>query len=252
MTKNLFHVKFISMEVSVYGMEIGMEKYDVLIIDDDVHINNMIKDALTKGGYTCMQAFSGTEGMLVIREYKFRVIILDLMLPGISGEEFISKSKEIASLPIIVLSAKDNIDGKVKCLELGAEDYITKPFDVKELLARVQVQIRRNTVTDDAGKKVSYRELTLEPDGCTLSVENEKVSLTRQEYRIMELLMSSPKQVFSKQAIYDYAWDEIYEGEDKTVNVHISNIRKKIKEVSEQEYISTVWGIGFKMKEYII
>lgn len=239
------------MEISVYGVEIGMEKYDVLIIDDDVDISNMIKDALTKGGYTCMQAFSGTEGMLVIREYKFRVILLDLMLPGISGEEFISRSKEIASLPIIVLSAKDTIDGKVKCLELGAEDYITKPFDIKELLARVQVQIRRNAVADDAGKKVSYRELTLEVDGCTLSVENAKVSLTRQEYRIMELLMSSPKQVFSKQAIYDYAWDEIYEGEDKTVNVHISNIRKKIKEVSEKEYISTVWGIGFKMKEYI-
>ena len=104
-------------------------------------------------------------------------------------------------------------------------------------------------MTDDAGKKVVYRELTLEPDGCTLSVENEMISLTRQEYRIMELLMSSPKQVFSKQAIYDYAWDEIYEGEDKTVNVHISNIRKKIKEASEKEYISTVWGIGFKMKE---
>lgn len=239
------------MEISVYGVKIGMEKYDVLIIDDDVDISNMIKDALTKGGYTCMQAFSGTEGMLVIREYKFRVILLDLMLPGISGEEFISRSKEIASLPIIVLSAKDTIDGKVKCLELGAEDYITKPFDIKELLARVQVQIRRNAVADDAGKKVSYRELTLEVDGCTLSVENAKVSLTRQEYRIMELLMSSPKQVFSKQAIYDYAWDEIYEGEDKTVNVHISNIRKKIKEVSEKEYISTVWGIGFKMKEYI-
>lgn len=246
LTKSVIHVKFMCIKIKWVK---SMKKYDVFIIDDDVDINNMIRDALTKGGYTCMQAFSGTEGMLVIREYKFRVIILDLMLPGISGEEFISRSKEIASLPIIVLSAKDNIDGKVKCLELGAEDYITKPFDIKEMLARVQVQIRRNSVTDDAGKKVAYRELTLEPDGCTLSVEDEMISLTRQEYRIMELLMSSPKRVFSKQAIYDYAWDEIYEGEDKTVNVHISNIRKKIKEVSEKEYISTVWGIGFKMKE---
>lgn len=226
-----------------------MENYDVLIVDDDTDINNMVSDALKKSGYTSMQAFSGTEGIFAIKMYKFKIIILDLMLPGMSGEEFIQKSREIFKIPIIVMSAKNDIEGKVKCLEYGAEDYITKPFDIKELVARVMVQMRRSHTQDDSIGNVSFKDIMLLPDGCTLKCKERKIMLTRQEYRIMELLMSSPKQVFSKQSIYDYAWDEVYEGEDKTVNVHISNIRKKLKDITDEEYIATVWGIGFKMNE---
>lgn len=226
-----------------------MENYDVLIVDDDTDINNMVSDALKKSGYTSMQAFSGTEGIFAVKMYKFKIIILDLMLPGMSGEEFIQKSREIVKIPIIVMSAKNDIEGKVKCLEYGAEDYITKPFDIKELVARVMVQMRRSHTQDDSIANVSFKDIMLLPDGCTLKCKEGKIMLTRQEYRIMELLMSSPKQVFSKQSIYDYAWDEVYEGEDKTVNVHISNIRKKLKDITDEEYIATVWGIGFKMNE---
>ena len=226
-----------------------MENYDVLIVDDDTDINNMVSDALKKSGYTSMQAFSGTEGIFAVKMYKFKIIILDLMLPGMSGEEFIQKSREIVKIPIIVMSAKNDIEGKVKCLEYGAEDYITKPFDIKELVARVMVQMRRSHTQDDSIGNVSFKDIMLLPDGCTLKCKEGKVMLTRQEYRIMELLMSSPKLVFSKQSIYDYAWDEVYEGEDKTVNVHISNIRKKLKDITDEEYIATVWGIGFKMNE---
>ncbi len=226
--------------------------YDILIIDDDTNINNLTAEALRQKNYTCIQAFSGTEGMSYIKNDKFCVIILDLMLPGMSGEAIIKKSKAISDTPIIILSAKGDTDGKVTCLEAGADDYLTKPFEIKELLARVLVQIRRNSTNNTStAKDIVFKDLTLYANGYCLSVGNSdnKISLTRQEYRISELLISSPKQVFSKQAVFDYAWNEYYIGEDKTVNVHISNIRKKLRKYSDTEYISTIWGIGFKMNE---
>ena len=220
----------------------------ILLIEDDTAINNMMADALQKAGYTCAQAFSGTEGLLYIEKEPYALVILDLMLPGLNGEALLPQLKARQNVPVIVVSAKDSLDSKVELLTSGAEDYMTKPFEIKELVARAGVQIRRFSDTQDAESSIlTYKDLQLNPDSFTVSVKGEAIDLTKQEFKILELLLSHPGRVFSKQDIYDYAWDDLYIGEDKTINVHISNIRKKLKVVSDQEYIETVWGIGFRL-----
>lgn len=220
----------------------------ILIVEDDTNINNMIKEVLSRQGYECLQAFSGTEGLLYARQEELLLVLLDLMLPGMPGEKLLSEIKKEKAVPVIVLSAKDSLDSKVELLNCGAEDYMTKPFELEELSARVGVQVRRFSGQEETAKKVlTYKGLVLNQESFSASVEGRELLLTRQEYKILELLLLYPKRVFSKQDIYDYAWDDIYIGEDKTINVHISNIRKKIKNVTEEEYIETVWGIGFKL-----
>ena len=228
----------------------------ILIIEDDTDINNMMADALRKARYECAQAFSGTEGLLYIGRDVFDLAVLDLMLPGMNGEELLPQIKAEQNIPVIVVSAKDSIDSKVGLLTSGAEDYLTKPFDIQEFVARVGVQIRRfaGKGEESSGGQsdvLSYRELVLHTDSYTAAVGGRPVELTRQEFKILELLLLHPNKVFSKQDIYDYAWDEIYIGENKTINVHISNIRKKLKAVTEEEYIETVWGIGFRLKKQL-
>lgn len=221
----------------------------ILIIEDENYINNMLKEALTKAGYECTQAFSGTEGVLYARNEKFSLIIMDLMLPGITGEEALGRIKAAQQVPVIIVSAKDSLESKVELLTAGAEDYITKPFELKELLARVAVQIRR--YSESAGirnENLRYKDIELNKSNYAAAVNGTEIELTRQEFKILELLMLHPDRVFSKQDIYDYAWEDYYIGEDKTINVHISNIRKKLRAVSDTDYIETVWGIGFKLK----
>jgi len=222
-----------------------MEK--ILIIEDDNDINNLIAEALGKAGYECVQAFSGTEGLLYARTDNFSLAVMDLMLPGMTGEELLPKLKQEHNIPVIVLSAKDSLDSKVSLLNMGAEDYITKPFAVDELIARAGVQIRRFSSTEEVSPSAITRKgLTLCKDTFSAEINGNKISLTKQEFKIMELLISHPNKVFSKQDIYDYAWEDYYIGEDKTINMHISNIRKKLKAFSNEEFIETVWGIGFK------
>ena len=164
------------------------------------------------------------------------------------GEQVLAKIKEEYSTPVIIVSAIDDIDQKVDLLTLGAEDYITKPFNIKELLARISVQIRRHTESEELpNKTLEHKQLILNIETFEVTIDGTPITLTRQEFRILELLLRHPNKVFSKQEIYEYAWDEYYVGEDKTINVHISNIRSKIKKISTDEYIETVWGIGFKL-----
>ncbi|MBO5266715.1 MAG: response regulator transcription factor [Ruminiclostridium sp.] len=224
-----------------------MEK--ILIIEDDTHINNLVSDALGKSGYSTVQAFSGTEGLLYAKTEEFALIIMDLMLPGIEGEALLPKLKEISPVPVIVLSAKDSLDSKIGLLNSGAEDYITKPFDIGELIARAGVQIRRFSGEAVKPKLLRHKGLSLSLSDMTAEIDGVSLTLTKQEFKILELLLENQNRVFTKQDIYSYAWDDIYIGEDKTVNVHISNIRKKLKAVSEEEYIETVWGIGFRLKK---
>lgn len=220
----------------------------ILIVEDDTSINNMIKEVLTKQSYDCIQAFSGTEGLLYVKQEELLLVLLDLMLPGMSGEELLAEIKARGNTPVIVMSAKDGLDSKVELLTSGAEDYITKPFELEELVARVGVQVRRFSGREsNPGKKLTYKNMVLHEESVSVSVEGQELDLTKQEYKILELFLLHPKKVFSKQDIYDYAWEDVYIGEDKTINVHISNIRKKIKNITEDEYIETVWGIGFKL-----
>ena len=221
---------------------------NILIIEDDTDINNVISETLTKAGYHCTQAFSGTEALMCLERETFALAVMDLMLPGLSGESLLPKLKEIQQIPVIVVSAKDSLDSKVNLLTSGAEDYLTKPFEIQELVARVGVQIRRCAGDDDtSAKMLKYKDLILNQESFTASVNGTEIPLTKQEFKILELLLSHPNKVYSKQDIYDYAWDDIYIGEDKTINVHISNIRKMLKAVTEEEYIETVWGIGFRL-----
>jgi len=221
----------------------------LLIIEDNTEINHMMTEALKKAGYECTQAFSGTEALLYYEKDNYDLVLMDMMLPGLCGDELFPKMKAIKNVPVIVVSAKDEMDTKVEMLTSGAEDYITKPFEIPELLARVAVQIRRNN--SGAGEvsegKLTYKELTLDEQSFTVMVNDHEIQLTKREFQILALLVAHPKRVFTKQDIYDCAWNEIYIGEDKTINVHISNIRKKIKEFTDTEFIETVWGIGYKL-----
>lgn len=224
--------------------------HTILIVEDDVNISSLLRETLEREGYACVQAFSGTEARMLLSENSYAVVLLDLMLPGISGEEVLKEIRQRGKTPVIVLTAKDTIDDKVEFLRSGADDYVTKPFDIKEVAARVEVQIRRmgGETKDKVPKELQYQGLVLDKEGFRVIVEGRELAkITKQEFAILELLLKHPKKVFSKEEIFEYAWDEPYMEETKTLDVHISNIRKKIKEVSEKEYIETVWGIGYRL-----
>ncbi len=218
----------------------------ILIIEDNEEINDILKEAVTGAGYEAIQSFSGSEGMLRFTSEDFDMVLLDLMLPGIKGEEVLQKIKEKSDIPVIVLSAKTDIEGKVNLLRQGASDYITKPFDVREVLARIDLHLKpagTKTVSND----LTYNELSVNDESHKVFVNGNEISLTKHEFNLLKLLMMHPEKVYSKRELFELAWDEEYIGEDNTVNVHISNIRKKIREYSDNEYIKAVWGIGFRI-----
>ena len=223
----------------------------ILIVEDDTNINNLLQEALSKEGYSCEQAFSGTEAKLLLNMQKhgYALVLLDLMLPGISGEAVLEEIRKKGNLPVIVLTAKDSLDEKVEVLTSGADDYITKPFEIREVLARVQVQLRRKEEKETGIERdLSFKDMVLNRDTFQVRIDGRILSkITKQEFAILELLLRNPKQVFSKEDIFEYAGDEPYMGEPKTLDVHISNIRKKIKQVTSDEYIETVWGIGYRL-----
>lgn len=225
----------------------------VLIVEDDENINNLLREALTKHGLNCTQAFSGTEGLIVFKGDKFDLVLLDLMMPGMDGQTLTQRIREVSQVPIIIVSAKSNVDSKVDLLTTGADDFIGKPFELKELIARVDVQLRRKESREDSGANeariIQFKDLVLDEDKYAVTVSGNDIGLTRQEFKILELFLKYPGKVFSKREIYEYAWNDVYIGEDKTINVHISNIRTKIKKHSEDEYIDTIWGVGFRLSK---
>lgn len=222
----------------------------IAIIDDDVYIGDMLSEVLTKEGYGILRAYSGTEALMLLPQNKPDLILLDLMLPGMNGEDVLEEIKKCIDIPVIVMSAKDSIDSKIGLLDAGADDYITKPFDIKELVARTGALLRRfSKNSPEKSNTINYKEMMLDRNGLCVSVNSTALDLTKHEYKIIELLQLNPDKVFSKQEIYDYAWEDFYIGEDKTINVHISNIRKKLKALTDTEYIDTVWGVGFRLKK---
>ena len=171
---------------------------------------------------------------------QYDLVLLDLALPGMNGEDVLRVIREKGGLPVIVVSAKDDLDSKVDVLSIGADDYVTKPFEIKEVVARIRVQLRKSNGAQPQNQLACGR-LTIDREHFSVTAEGREVpKLTRQEFRILEL--------FSKDAIFEYAWQEPYVGETKTLDVHISNLRKKLKQVSEEEFIETVWGIGYRLK----
>ena len=217
----------------------------ILIVEDDVSIHNVIEELLKKENYTIFNAYSVTEALLLLEKEKYDLILLDLMLPAVSGEEIIEKVKDT---PIIVLSAKISSDDKVNCLLSGANDYITKPFDGKELLARIEVQLRSKS-NSNIKETLKYKDLELLNDNHTLHVSNKKVSLTKTEYAILKQLLLNPNQVITKNKLLDLISTDTEDCDENSLRVHISNLRKKIRTYTEVEYIESIWGIGFKMSD---
>lgn len=229
------------------------EKNRILIVEDDTDINNLIAAVLKRENYETVQSFSGTEALLRLELEAFRMVILDLMLPGINGETLLQNIREKmkSEVPVLVLSAKASLGDKVSLLTSGADDYMTKPFEPEELAARVFACLRRGG--KGAGKKqendgLRYKSLCLFPESRRVMVKERELTLTPHEYEILSILVREPDRVFSREALYELVWKGGYYGEDNTVNVHVSNLRKKIGAADgEEEYIKTVWGIGFKM-----
>lgn len=231
-------------------MEAGKarEMDQILIVEDDGNINQLLFEALTKEGYFCEQAYSGTEAKRLLSGGQYALVLLDLMLPGMPGEEVLASLREEDQTPVIVLTAKDQLDDRVDLLKGGADDYVTKPFNIEEVLARVQVQMRRKS-QEAPSQTLSYKDMVIHKDTFQIEIRGvELPKITKQEFAILELLLRHPKKVFSKEEIFEYAWDEVYMGETKTLDVHISNIRKKIKQVTNEGYIETVWGIGYRLQ----
>lgn len=218
----------------------------ILVVEDDMDIHNLIKNVLEKERYEVISAYSGTEAILLSEKNSIDLILLDLMLPGLSGEEVIERIKNI---PIKVISAKISSEDKVNVLTIGANDYITKPFDTNELLARIKVQLRMNK--REKNETLVYKDMMLDSSTHILFIKKEKISLTKMEYTILEQLLLKPKEIITKtklirllnnnSMIYTKQYDE------NSLKVHISNIRKKIRNITNDEYIESVWGIGFKL-----
>lgn len=217
---------------------------NILIVDDDPHISDMVSEALRGEGYVVSKAYSGTEAVMILSRNRPDLILLDLMLPGLSGEELLPKIKDI---PVIVVSAKADTANKVGLLLGGAADYITKPFDMDELLARIAVQLRRNS--QGAEKSVIvFREIKLYTDMSVVKVADEEIKLTRTEYAILKLLMQNPQVPVGKTAILEKISYDTPDCTERSLKQHISNIRHKLQAVNGKDYIEAVYGIGFKLK----
>lgn len=213
----------------------------ILLVEDDISIHSLIKELLLKENYSIIDAYSGTEALILLEKENVNLIILDLMLPGVNGEEIIKKYNYI---PIIVLSAKTNIDDKVNNLLNGADDYITKPFNNDELIARVKIRLRPNK---NINSELIYKELHLLDDKRTLYINKNKIYLTKTEYAILKQLIIYQKEVIPKNKLLNLIYIDTPDCDENSLKVHISNLNKKISKYTNIKYIESVWGIGYKL-----
>ncbi|MGM0903574.1 MAG: response regulator transcription factor [Bacillota bacterium] len=218
----------------------------ILIIEDDMAIHSLIKETLDLHEFNTVSAYSGTEGKLLFEQNQVDLILLDLMLPGMNGEEFLKEIRHRSTVPVMVISAKNDQESKVDLLINGADDYITKPFEVKELLARIDIQLRHATkAVISEVKEIQYKNISLNFDTREVKVDDQPLHLTGREYAILQLFLENPQKVFSRANIYESVWNEPFFDSDKTINMHISNLRNKLNH-ENTNYIKTIWGIGFK------
>lgn len=224
----------------------------ILVVEDDNDINTMLARLVERSGYDVVQAYSGTEAMLHVGNDQFDLILLDLMLPGMTGEELLKDIRKTKQMPVIVISAKIDKQTKIELLKAGADDYITKPFDIEELSARIYSNLRRYTQFDNNSaldQNMTYKDITLNKETKEVHVGDTQITLTAREFEIFQLLMTHPKKVFTKANLFESVWDSEYLGDDNTVNVHMSNLRSKLAKANpREEYIETIWGMGYKLK----
>lgn len=226
-------------------------QHQILIVEDEPDISSLLSKILEAAGYHTIHAFSGTEAELLLEKKMPDLILLDLMLPGLSGEELLHKLREAmhSDIPVLILSAKSSLKDKVTLLQTGADDYITKPFEPEEVIARIQAALRRSSKSAKTPAALSYKDLLLYPDSRKVLADGKELSLTVHEYELLYLFLQTPEKVYSRERLYELVWRGGYYGENNTVNVHVSNIRKKLKAAGlKEEYIQTVYGIGFKLQ----
>lgn len=222
----------------------------ILIVEDDNDINSLLRRILTGAGYQVVQAYSGTEALLQYPSVSPDLVLLDLMLPGLSGSQVLGKLRgEMSSdVPVIILSAKDGLSDKVALLDIGADDYIVKPFEPDEVVARIRAALRRRSKASAAQEELIYKNISLRPDLRKVTVRGRELALTAIEYELLYTFMRNPEKVYSREKLYEEVWKDGYYGTDHTVNVHVSNLRKKLKDADGQEdYIRSVYGIGFRL-----
>lgn len=223
---------------------------NILIVEDDIHIGNALEETLISEGYGVMRAYSGTEAVLVLAGASPDLVLLDLMLPGLSGEEVLSRIRELRGpreIPIIVMSAKVDVDSKVELLLGGAVDYVTKPFQMKELLARIAVHLRTFHVEGQEGLR--FGEIVIHTDTHRATAGDTDLRLTRTEYAILKLLMENQTRVLTKSVLLDSISPDTPDCTEGSLKMHISNLRRKLKDAGCREYIEAVWGIGFQLKD---
>ena len=225
-----------------------MEK--ILVIEDNKDVNQMVKETLESEGYLVVSAFDGIQGMNLLKQGGIDLLVLDLMLPYKNGDEIVKELREFSNLPILVVSAKDMVLTKIDLIKLGADDYMTKPFNLAELTVRVQALLRRSQPSKKE-RILAYKDLEVHMQQKQVIVNGKEVELTAKEYQILELFLTNPKKVFSKANIYESLWGEEYLGDDNTIKAHLSNLRSKLKKANPDcDYIETVWGFGYRlMKE---
>ena len=224
--------------------------FNLLVVEDDVLLSDMIKKLLSQNNYEVVSAYSGSEALLIIEKKHFDLILLDLMLPGLPGETVLGEIRKKADTPVIGISAKTDIDSRINLIKNGADDYLVKPFDNAELLVRIEAVLRRYQKSKMCDTVLRFKDLTLNTDTLEVKIKDVPISLTKYEYLILQLLMSAPHKVLTKNDIFESVWNEEFLGDDNAINVHISNLRKKfIKANPQGQYIQTVWGLGFKMQE---
>lgn len=232
----------------------------ILVIEDDKEINNLICEYMASAGYEMLSATNGLSGLSMLEKNDdIDLCLLDLMLPMKSGDRVIQNLREFSDVPVIVLSAKDTIQTKIDLFRLGADDYLTKPFDLDELLVRVEAVIRRGKkgsghiqgkTGNTQGKTVyTYKNIIMDDNAGQVTVSGSRLELTAKEYAILKLLITNPNKLFSKANLFESVWDETYFPEDNALKVHMSNLRNKIKKYDDQDYIETVWGMGYKLSE---
>ncbi|MCH5251250.1 MAG: response regulator transcription factor [Lachnospiraceae bacterium] len=217
----------------------------ILIIEDDMTINGLLRSIIEKSGYAADCAYNGTDGLAMGLHGDYSLILLDLMLPEKTGEDIVKELRKVNTTPIIVLSAKGETHNRIELLRLGADDYIIKPFDIDEVLLRIQAVLRRTAQQET--NEIVFRELVIKTDSKRVFINGDELICTATEYAILELLMKNPDRIFSKRTLYEIVMGEDYLQEDNTMNVHISNLRRKIAKHTDKKYIETVYGMGYRL-----
>lgn len=225
--------------------ESGEIMISILVIEDDKTINSLLCRIITQSGYIADSAESGLDGLNKALSGDYNIILMDLMLPLKTGEEVLKELRKVKNTPVIIISAKAEVYNRIELFKIGADDYITKPFDIDEVMLRIQAVLRRTEAQTPS--LLSFRDIKLDTDSKRVYVMDTEITCTATEYAILELMLKNPKTIFSKRRLYEGVSGDTYLSDDNTMNVHISNLRKKIAKFTSEEYIETVYGMGYRL-----